>query len=59
MNWNRPLKAAAFALVMACAAVGHAAPKDYFGIHIVDEDTGRGVPLTYMRSVYKLPWWLG
>ncbi|MDB5328585.1 MAG: signal peptide protein [Phycisphaerales bacterium] len=53
MNWNRPIKAAAFALVMACAAVGHAAPKDYFGIHLVDEDTGRGVPLTYMRSVYK------
>lgn len=33
-------------LISAC----HAAPKDYFGIQVLDEQTGRGVPLMELKT---------
>jgi hypothetical protein len=40
-------------LTLAAANVAVAAPKDFFAIRVVDDATGRGVPLAYLRSVYK------
>jgi hypothetical protein len=34
-----------------------AGPNDYFKIQILDEATGRGVPLVEMRTVNKASWW--
>lgn len=44
-------------LGLACLALAAtratAAPRDYFGIQIVDDQTGRGVPLAYLQTTYK------
>jgi hypothetical protein len=34
-----------------------AAPGDYFGIHVVDDQTGRGVPLVELRTVNGVSYW--
>ncbi len=40
--------------LLACAAIGMSgALNDYFGIHVVDEATGRGVPLVCLETVNK------
>jgi hypothetical protein len=36
---------------------GIAATNDYFAIQVVDEDTGRGVPLVELRTVNSASWW--
>ena len=41
------------AAVLLLSAVAHAAPSEYFAVHLVDDQTGRGVPLVYLKSVYK------
>jgi hypothetical protein len=35
-------------------SIGRAATKDYFKIAVVDEQTGRGVPLVELRTVVPL-----
>ncbi len=50
------LALAGFAALLAAlltAAPASAAPADYFGIRVVDADTGRGVPLVELRTTYK------
>lgn len=45
------------ASVWTCTALtsrGAAAQDRYFGIHVVDEDTGRGVPLVELETVHHL-----
>lgn len=44
---------AALLLTLAAARFASAAPQDYYAIHVVDDATGRGIPLVYLRSVYK------
>jgi hypothetical protein len=34
-----------------------AAPADFFGIHVIDEATGRGVPLVQLRTVNDITLW--
>ena len=36
---------------------GVATPDDYFKIQVLDEATGRGVPLVELRTVNKASWW--
>lgn len=40
------------ALMLAAVRV-EAAANDYFAIHVVDADTGRGIPLVYLETTYK------
>ena len=44
-----------FACLLTAALGGRAAaaPGDYFGIRVVDADTGRGVPLVELRTTFK------
>lgn len=44
-----------FALLSSAAvpASADAGPDDYFGIRVVDADTGRGVPLVELRTTYE------
>ncbi len=44
-------------LVIAVASTALAAPNDYFRIHVVDEQTGRGVPLVKLRTVNDVAWY--
>lgn len=30
---------------------------EYFGIHVTDEQTGRGIPLVHLSSVNQIGWW--
>ena len=46
--------AAALTLV---AASGRSETNDYFTIAVVDEQTGRGVPLVELRTVNNVSWW--
>jgi hypothetical protein len=39
------------------AVAGSARPDDYFKIQVLDEQTGRGVPLVELRTVNKASWW--
>lgn len=41
------------ASLLTAASAARAAPSDYFGIHVVDDDTGRGIPLVELRTTYK------
>ena len=41
-------------LSIAVAACAHAAPSDYFRIQVVDEATGRGVPLVELRTTTEV-----
>ena len=41
------------AAALFAPAAAFAAPGDYFGIQVVDADTGRGVPLVELRTTYK------
>jgi len=45
--------------VLAAWVIGvrHISPISYFGIHVVDEATGRGVPLVRLETVNKLPFY--
>ena len=46
-----------FVLTALCVALlagrASAEPKDYFAIRVVDEETGRGVPLVYLQTTYE------
>ena len=43
------------AVVMLCIVpASFAAPGDYFAIHIVDDQTGRGVPLVRLQTTSKI-----
>ena len=39
------------------ASNGRADPKDYFAIIVVDEETGRGVPLVELRTVHDVKYY--
>src|SRR5690242_1373783 len=39
------------------ATSGKAGPADYFKIQVLDDATGRGVPLVELRTVNKVSWW--
>jgi len=43
-------------LVMLTASLA-AAAEDYFGIQVVDAETGRGVPMIELRTVHHVPYW--
>jgi hypothetical protein len=43
-------------LAEASGVVG-AATNDYFAIQVIDDPTGRGVPLVQLRTVNKMTWW--
>ncbi|MGB8170913.1 MAG: hypothetical protein WCF18_25650 [Chthoniobacteraceae bacterium] len=43
--------------LLILASFAFAAPTDYFGIHVVDETTGRGVPLVQLRTVNDIALW--
>ena len=44
----------AFVLTLAAS---HAAPEDYFAIEVVDDATGRGVPLVELTTVNSVSYW--
>jgi len=46
-----------FLALLAFLAPGHARAGDYFTITIVDEQTGRGVPLVELETVNQVCWW--
>ena len=46
------LIARAALVLIALAGVARATPQEYFAIHIVDEQTGRGVPLVYLNTTF-------
>ena len=39
-------------LLIALASVARATPREYFAIHVVDAQTGRGVPLACLRTTF-------
>jgi hypothetical protein len=41
------------AVVVVLPTIAHSAPADYFGIRVVDQETGRGIPLVELRTTYK------
>jgi hypothetical protein len=45
------LRSCLLIFILAIAPFLHAAPTDYFAIHVVDADTGRGVPLISLTTV--------
>ena len=45
-----------FALT-AAASCAHAAPADYFRINVVDQDTGRGVPLVELKTTSEVKYY--
>jgi len=47
----------AFAILVLCTPALYAAPGDYFGIQVVDEQTGRGVPLVELKTVSGVSFW--
>ncbi len=47
---SRFLGALSLLTIAACAGCVHAAPSDYFRLSVVDEATGRGVPLVEVRT---------
>jgi hypothetical protein len=49
---TQQLIAHASLLLIALAAVARATPGEYFAIHVVDEQTGRGIPLVYLRTTF-------
>lgn len=44
-------------LLLVVSASLAAAPEEYFGIQVVDADTGRGVPLVELRTVHHVTYW--
>jgi hypothetical protein len=46
----------ALIILAGCLATGatQAAPADYFAIHIIDDQTGRGVPLVKLQTTNKV-----
>ena len=50
LNFTRLHGALPLLTITALASCAHAAPNDYFRISVVDEDTGRGVPLVEVRT---------
>ncbi|HEY6563592.1 MAG TPA: hypothetical protein VIY86_03805, partial [Pirellulaceae bacterium] len=45
------------AVLMTGLAAASAAPSDCFAITVVDEETGRGVPLVELKTVNHVSWW--
>ncbi|MBM3832177.1 MAG: hypothetical protein FJ403_02650 [Verrucomicrobia bacterium] len=45
------------AVVGASSLLSHAATNDYFTISVIDEQTGRGVPLVELKTVNHAAWW--
>lgn len=41
-------------VTLSAAAVAQASPEEYFGIHVVDDQTGRGVPLVKLATTSKI-----
>ncbi|HEU0008646.1 MAG TPA: hypothetical protein VFT34_02410 [Verrucomicrobiae bacterium] len=48
---------AALGLTMLGVAASHGAPRDYFTIEVVDDSTGRGVPLVQLTTVNSVSFW--
>src|SRR5262245_22329768 len=45
-------------LLLSCLAVKvGAASNDFFAIHVLDEQTGRGVPLVELKTDNSAAWW--
>jgi ABC-type transporter Mla MlaB component len=58
MRSSRSLRFSLRLLQLIClTGVAAAATNDYFTIRVVDEKTGRGVPLVELRTVNKTAWW--
>ena len=56
--WAKPLRLALCAGLLASAGgSASSATSDYFKITVVDEQTGRGVPLVELRAVGDTAWW--
>lgn len=56
-NWSEPARSArlsfcVFVPALLCASAAAQAP-NYFGIHVVDDQTGRGVPLVELTTTYN------
>ncbi|MHC4876604.1 MAG: hypothetical protein ACYTGL_08900 [Planctomycetota bacterium] len=47
----------AFCLVLAFVSLASADPGDYFRIQVVDDETGRGVPLVELKTVHGVSYW--
>ncbi len=45
------------ASLLLAATTLFGAPADYFAIQVLDDATGRGVPLVELRTVNKIAWW--
>ena len=45
--------ALATAGLLWCGGVARATPAEYFGIHVIDADTGRGIPQVQFQTTYK------
>jgi hypothetical protein len=41
-------------VLLCLSRLSSAAPEDYFGIQVVDETTGRGVPLVTLRTTNQI-----
>jgi hypothetical protein len=54
---NRPAAARYFLGLLVLLAPGRASPGEYFAITVVDQATGRGVPLVELRTVNNAAWW--
>ena len=44
-------------LTAVAASCSHAAPADYFRIRVVDQDTGRGVPLVQLKTTSEIKYY--
>ena len=50
-------RALPFLVLVAVATCSHAAPADYFRIRVVDQDTGRGVPLVQLKTTSEIKYY--
>jgi hypothetical protein len=57
LYWNSARLVIVAMLFVLPASNGRADPKDYFAIIVVDEETGRGVPLVELRTVHDVKYY--
>lgn len=57
MNTSSFLRALPFLALTAATSCSHAAPADYFRINVVDQDTGRGVPLVELKTTSEVKYY--
>ena len=54
---GRSLPLVLFAIQLLLSARSVCAESPYFGIQVVDEETGRGVPLVELKAVNDISYW--